>query len=144
MTPSDFSIFDGRDVFDLVKKDTTTGEVTIFEAKGGKSQFGTRKGKGGKTIKQCTQKYALFIAGKMQKSKYKGRHPRVSCGAHITASPVPTCKNCKAAERKRRNQMGSDILHAHADPSGPKLKKKAIRSAYNKTGLKTPTVIESW
>ena len=142
---SDFSIFDGRDVFDLVRKDPTTGEVTIFEAKGGKSQFGTRKGKGGKKIKQCTKKYALFIANKMKNTKYKGRHPRISCGGHPTSTgPVSTCKNCVAAERQRRNQMGTDILNAHADPSGSKLRKKAIRSAYNKTALSTPSLITSW
>ena len=141
LTEKDFEIFDGRDVFDLVQKDKVTGDVTLFEAKGGKSQFGKRKGKNGMTITQCTPQYARFVAGKMKGTKYNGKHPRVSCGAHTSVAPLPTCKNCRAAERKRRNDMGSAILTA--DTQG-KLHKKAVRADYNQSGLKTPQVITSW
>lgn len=103
-TQKDYQIFDGRDVFDLVTEYPITGEVEIKEAKGGKSQYGTRKGLSGtKSVKQCTLPYVETVAHKMSNTNYKGRHSRAPCAAH-NPKAVPTCKDCQLAERMRRRK----------------------------------------
>ncbi len=140
-TQKDYQIFDGRDVFDLVTEDPITGEVEIKEAKGGKSQYGTRKGLSGtKSVKQCTLPYVETVAHKMSNTNYKGRHSRAPCAAH-NPKAVPTCKDCQLAERMRRRKIGQQIRKASA--SG-KLRKTGIRGDYNKSGVKPPEVLTSW
>src|SRR5258708_21532951 len=112
-TAADYQIFDGRDVFDLVQVDPKSKEVEVKEAKGGKSQYGTRKGLNKKPVKQCTLPYVNTIAEKMSKSNYKGSHCRVGCAKHI-AKPDQKCKDCKAAERLRRRNTGNAVKTAAA------------------------------
>lgn len=142
-TQSDYQIFDGRDVVDLFAENPATGEVEIKEAKGGKSQYGTRKGLSGtKPVKQCTRPYVETIAHKMSNTNYKGRHSRAPCAAHKpTGKAVPTCKGCKLAERQRRRMVGIKIKKALAFG---KLRKTGVRGDYNKSGVKPPEILTSW
>ena len=142
-TQKDYQIFDGRDVVDLFTEDPISGEVEIKEAKGGKSQYGTRKGLSGtKPVKQCTLPYVETIAHKMSNTKYKGRHSRAPCAAHKpTGKSVPTCKDCQRAERLRRQEVGQKIKRAIAVG---KLRKTGVRGDYNKSGVKPPEILTSW
>jgi hypothetical protein len=142
-TQKDYEIFDGRDVFDLFTEDPITGEVEIKEAKGGKSQYGTRKGLSGtKPVKQCTRPYVETIAHKMSNTNYKGRHSRVPCAAHKpTGKAVSTCKDCQLAERQRRRKIGQQAKKALALG---KMRKTGVRGDYNKSGVKPPEILTSW
>ncbi len=141
-TRDDYEIFDGRDVVDLFAENPKTGEVEVKEAKGGKSQYGSRKGlKGKKPVKQCTLPYLETIADKMSKTNYKGRHSRVPCAKHKATGVVKTCKDCASAERQRRRDTGKKMKKAIATG---KLRKTGVRGDYNKSGVKDPQVMTSW
>lgn len=141
-TRDDYQIFDGRNVVDLLAENPTTGEVEVKEAKGGKSQYGSRKGlKGNRSVKQCTLPYLQTIARKMSMSPYKGRRSRVACLKHKLTGVVNTCKDCAIAERQRRRAAGKKMMIAIR---AGKLRKTGVRGDYNKIGVKDPDLLTSW
>ncbi|MFH1896739.1 MAG: hypothetical protein ABH886_00605, partial [Candidatus Desantisbacteria bacterium] len=109
----DFEVFNGRDVFNIVYKDTKTGKVYVMEAKGGKSQLGTRLDDTGKSVPQDSDIYFNITTNKMVNSKYKGKKAKDMM-----------------AERARRQKVGEMIQTAGKNR---KVEYIGVRTDYNKS-----------
>lgn len=132
--------FSGSGVFDGVRIEDD-GTIIVYEAKGGKSHFGSRKLSGStKRVKQCTPVYVHEIAEVMATSNYKGHHPMVGCANHED-TPDDQCHSCQREERHRRRRIGQDVLEAFKKG---KVKKIAVRGDYDKDCLKVPSVVTSY
>ncbi|MFH1896779.1 MAG: hypothetical protein ABH886_00820, partial [Candidatus Desantisbacteria bacterium] len=112
----DFKVFEGRDVFNVVYKDPKTGKVYVMEAKGGKSQLGTRLDVNGDPVEQGSPEYFDITAGKMAKSRYNGKKG--------------------ISEKIRRNEIGEMIQNARKEEN---IECIGVRADYNKlTPSKNP------